>query len=1557
MDQNLTIESQGPSLPPRRFASTRFHALLTTAGPRRRTLLTACAPLLIALPLLHAQQQPDRAARTQQFLAQRATAQGKSISPALALVRARAQHLALQQQQSAGPLATANLTTAWQPLGPSSIVSPTYNHLTGRITAIAADPNDATGNTVYLGTTGGGVWKSTNAAGPLSDATFAPLTDTLPGFSANAGSGIIASLSIGAVAVQPTVNPVVIAGTGDPNDATDSLYGEGLLIYSTASQTWTLVQQSEDGVSGNHSFIGLSTAAIAFSTATPTLVVAAFSTSPQATVVDAATGDSFPGLYYSTNSGQTWQMASIYDGTTVVQQPQPLGASETGNAVTSVVWDAQRSMFFAAVRAHGYYSSPNGVTWTRLLTQPGSNLTTANCPVGSTGTGDQTTCPIFRGTLAVQPATGDLYALTVDVNNLDQGLWQDLCNATSTTCATPAPTFANRIDNGALEVGGGSTVITQGNYNLALNAAPAAANTTFLYAGTVDLYRCAIAAGSSACSLRNTTNALDGCDAPAQVAPAQHAITTIAQSDGIPLLYLGNDSGLWRSLDGVAETGSVCSSTDNSHFNNLNPAIGAGGSLAELIGFAQNPTTSNTLIAGLGANGSAATSTASALTPWPQLSAGEGGFPSIDPNTPANWYVAIGAGVNFVFCPLGTDCAASDFIPPSTIGESQVDQDISLLDAPTQLDPQLTTSLLIGTCRVWRGPAASGSAWSLANALSPALGGITTPCSAESPLIRSLGAGGPNITGSTPQSSGSQVLYAGISGIGDGGGAIPGHLFVTASANTATSSIPWTDAALSPVTNDTSDANLFNPSSFDISSIAVDPHDATGATAYATIMGFGVPHLYRTTNFGASWLNVSANLPDAPANAVVIDPNSANTIYIAMDTGVYVTQAITSCGTTPPTNCWSVLGTSLPNSPVVTLAAAASLPTGDGRIGELRAGTYGRGLWQTPLLTATVTNSPAITLSAASLTFAPQQVGTQSASQTLTVTSTGSTPVVFSTLVIAGDFTETDDCAGQTMAVNSSCTVQLIFAPAATGALSGQLTLYANVPGGQATVALNGTGTAPASIVLTPLSLTFLATIVNQPSAAQIITVANTGGNTATLQPPVILGEPGDFSINANTCGTTLPTQTSCSISILFTPTASGARSATLSITDSAGTQTASLSGIGNAPATDTLAPLSLTFAQQQIGTTSPAQTITLTNSGGVPLTLIAASLSPGDFSVVNACGNSLAPHSTCALNVTFSPTAIRLRTATLTLTDQFRFQTIPITGTGIAGPGVSLAPVSLIFPATGVGLTALPQTFTLTNNGGLPLAISSLAATPGFILGANTCGTSLAVDAACTLTIVFAPTTPGTLSGTLSFTDNAPSGTQIATLSGTGIDFSLTSIGVTTNTLPTSGGSATYPMQLTSLASLTGNIALTCTGAPANSTCNVVPAVVSLGTTTLIAVTLETDVASTTTASSTKPSTPSPRPFTPHTTPFTPSTTILLALLLPLALITRRRRLPQLALLAALTCTLALLSGCGTSRIIPTATTGGITATTAPGTYTLTVSASAAGLTHSVNLTLVVQN
>ena len=214
---------------------------------------------------------------------------------------------------------SANLAAPWQALGPMTVNSLSYGAITGRITSLALDPNDSTGNTVWLGTTGGGVWKSKNAAGAVADASFAPFTDTLPVFSGNTGALTIPSLSIGAVAVQPATTAVVLAGTGDPNEATDSYYGEGILRSADGGQTWSLADLAHNGASASTSFHGLATAGLAWSTATPTLVVAAMTTSLEGLVVGAINPSSVPGLYFSSDAGVTWQLANVYDGAHAVQ--------------------------------------------------------------------------------------------------------------------------------------------------------------------------------------------------------------------------------------------------------------------------------------------------------------------------------------------------------------------------------------------------------------------------------------------------------------------------------------------------------------------------------------------------------------------------------------------------------------------------------------------------------------------------------------------------------------------------------------------------------------------------------------------------------------------------------------------------------------------------------------------------------------------------------------------------------------------------------------------------------------------------------------------------------------------------------------------------------------------------------------------------------------------------------------------------------------------------------------------------------------------------------------
>jgi hypothetical protein len=524
------------------------------------------------------------------------------------------------------------------------------------------------------------------------------------------------------------------------------------------------------------------------------------------------------------------------------------------------------------------------------------------------------------------------------------------------------------------------------------------------------------------------------------------------------------------------------------------------------------------------------------------------------------------------------------------------------------------------------------------------------------------------------------------------------------------------------------------------------------------------------------------------------------------------------------------------------------------------------------------------------------------------------------------------------IAIGATCAVEVRFLPTATGTRTGVLTVYGNVAGGQATATLTGTAVSAAAIVLSPITVTYSGTNVGSVSAAQDITISNTGGVSATLQTPLVTG---DFTITANTCGATLAANVGCTVAIAFQPTASGTRTGSFRITDSVGTQTASLSGSGVLAATDALAPPALSFAAQQLNTASATQQVTLTNSGDAALTLISAQIASGDFTVVNSCGNSLSGHAVCSLLVAFVPKSVGAGAGVLTVADEFRSQAVALSGVGVAPAGVSLSPVgTMAFAATGVGLTAAAQTVTLTNNGGVPLLIQNMGVTGEFVIvaGTNTCGASLAVGAACTAQIAFAPTAAAASTGVFTMVDNAASSPQSVQLTGTGVDFALNASGSTTATIA-AGAEAVYPLLLSSVAGVPGTVALACAGAPPDATCVVNPSSGVLGGTTSIAVTVATSVASLRLPGDKR--------------------RFWLAGLLPLGLLgLARRRVRRLSALAVLGCA-TMVAGCGTPRLIPATNAGGGGAASTPtpdGTYSLVVSGSSAGLTRSVGLTLVVQ-
>ena len=202
----------------------------------------------------------------------------------------------------------------------------------------------------------------------------------------------------------------------------------------------------------------------------------------------------------------------------------------------------------------------------------------------------------------------------------------------------------------------------------------------------------------------------------------------------------------------------------------------------------------------------------------------------------------------------------------------------------------------------------------------------------------------------------------------------------------------------------------------------------------------------------------------------------------------------------------------------------------------------------------------AVTLSPTALTFARQVINTTSAAKTITLTNTGTIPLVFNNVAIIGDFAVSANTCGSALAVGKKCKIGVAFTPTQLGLLTGTLTITDNAANSQQTVALSGSGVLP--VTLTPASATYPKRTVGTTSPAKTFTLTNY--QTIALD-NIALETTGDFAVSATTCAPSLPAKGKCKISVTFTPQATGTRTGQLSVSDSADTspQTASLTGTG----------------------------------------------------------------------------------------------------------------------------------------------------------------------------------------------------------------------------------------------------------------------------------------------------------------------------------------------------------------------------------------------------------
>ncbi len=200
-----------------------------------------------------------------------------------------------------------------------------------------------------------------------------------------------------------------------------------------------------------------------------------------------------------------------------------------------------------------------------------------------------------------------------------------------------------------------------------------------------------------------------------------------------------------------------------------------------------------------------------------------------------------------------------------------------------------------------------------------------------------------------------------------------------------------------------------------------------------------------------------------------------------------------------------------------------------------------------------------------------------------------------------------------------------------------------------------------------------------------------------------------------------------------------------------------------------TVSPTALNFGSVATGSTSSAQTVTVSNPTSAAASVSSISTS-GDFAQTNNCGSSIAANGSCTVSVTFKPTATGSRTGTLTVNAGGVSNSVSLSGTGTApGPVLNASPASLTFAKTVVGSTTSSQSVTISNSGTSSATVSGVT-TSGDFSQTNNCGT-VAVGGSCTVNVTFKPTAGGSRTGTLTVTSNANNSPTTVGLSGTGID------------------------------------------------------------------------------------------------------------------------------------------------------------------------------------------
>ena len=414
-----------------------------------------------------------------------------------------------------------------------------------------------------------------------------------------------------------------------------------------------------------------------------------------------------------------------------------------------------------------------------------------------------------------------------------------------------------------------------------------------------------------------------------------------------------------------------------------------------------------------------------------------------------------------------------------------------------------------------------------------------------------------------------------------------------------------------------------------------------------------------------------------------------------------------------------------------------------------------------------------LTASPSSIAFGTVNVGS-SATQNVTITNTGTGNVSVSTVSASGTgFSVSGITLPYTLAAGASTSFTAQFAPTAAGSASGSVAIAGSSGGSNAnaSVALSGTG-AQGAISASPSSVGF-GTVNVGSSATQNVTITNSGTGSASVTTVSASGT--GFSASGITLPYTLAAGASTSFTAKFAPTATGSATGSVAIAATAGSSTANatvtLSGTG-AQAAIRPNPSSVSFGSVVVGQNN-SQPISISNPGNASLTISQISVTGTGFSTSGmSTPVTIQPGQSSSFNVAFGPTSTASVTGSVSVASNAPNSPlgISLSGTGVAATyALSVTPTTLLFGSVNLN-TASSQTVSLKNTGNSNITISSISVSgAGFSDSGVSTGVILTPNQSATLTVAFAPTTAGSVTGTVSINSNAAGSPQSISLSGTG--------------------------------------------------------------------------------------------------------------------------------------------------------------------------------------------